>query len=146
MTIIKARSMNTSRTNPEAYLFVYGTLMRASSHPMARRLRAASRFVAQGSMPGRLYSLGRFPGIVEDPSGRSRVFGDVLQLVNPSRDFIWLDEYEGCGPDFPEPQIYKRKRLPVTLDSGRELCAWVYIYNWTVNRARMIPGGRFLPV
>ena len=45
-------------------LFVYGMLRRGSGHAMADFLAERSRFVGQARVRGRLYDLGRFPGML----------------------------------------------------------------------------------
>lgn len=126
-------------------LFVYGTLMRASRHPLARRLSMESRFVGRATIGGKLYSIGRYPGVVEDASQQYHVHGEVLQLRN-ARSFTWLDEYEGCGPNSPCPQEYERKLLPVWLPNRGKLDCWTYVYNGKVAPFRWIPSGRFKPL
>ncbi len=129
-----------------ATLFVYGTLLRAFGHPMGKRLQSQSRYLGAGSIEGKLYRLGWFPGVVETADPRDRVFGEVFRLVNPDRGFAWIDDYEGCGPRHPEPLPYQRVIAPVTMDSGDKVPAWVYVYKGAVSRARLIPDGRFLPI
>ncbi len=125
-------------------LFVYGTLLSKSSHPMAKKLRNQSLFIGAGLISGRLYSLGRFPGLTLSDDPRDKVYGEVMRLQNPTGSFIWLDNYEACGQDAPEPRPYERVLLPVILTSGRHLDAWAYIYKLPVSRARQIPTGRFM--
>ena len=45
-------------------LFVYGTLMRGSRHPMARELEAHATYLDDASYRGRLYRISTYPGIV----------------------------------------------------------------------------------
>ena len=62
------------------YLFVYGTLRRRSRHPMARRLAELAQFVGPAKIAGRLYDLGRYPGLQEVQSPDDWVQGDVYDL------------------------------------------------------------------
>lgn len=126
-------------------LFVYGTLMRASRHPFARRLGTQSRFIGRATIHGKLYSMGRYPGLVEDAAQKHQVHGEAVRLKS-ARSFIWLDEYEGCGPNWPSPQDYERKVLPVRLQDGGELRCWVYVFKGKVTPFRWIPDGRFMPL
>lgn len=125
-------------------LFVYGTLMKRSGSPMAKRLHAESAYVGPGQTPGRLYLLGYYPGLVRAERRTDCVFGDVVKLRNPVRSLRWLDSYEGCAPGDPEPRIYERVVMPVTLRSGETVTAWIYLYKGNAGRARRLPGGRFL--
>lgn len=126
-------------------LFVYGTLMRASRAPFARRLAMESRFVGRASVNGILYSMGRYPGLVEAPGQKYQVHGEVVRL-NTTRSFAWLDDYEGCGPNWPEPQEYQRKTLTIRLLRGDRIPCWVYIYRKNIMPSRWIPNGRFMPL
>lgn len=125
-------------------LFVYGTLMKGSGNPMAKRLHAESAYIGPARTPGRLYLLGYYPGLLLAESKADRVFGEVVKLRNPLRSLRWLDAYEGCGPDDPEPWMYERVIVPVTLRSGEILTAWTYVYTRTVERSRRLPAGRFV--
>jgi len=126
-------------------LFVYGTLIRASRHPFARRLAMESRFLGRATVGGQLYSLGRYPGLVEDPSRDALVHGEAVQLKS-ARSFLWLDDYEGCGANWPEPHEYERKVLDVRLQDGAELSCWTYIFKGKITPFRRINGGRFMPL
>src|SRR6202012_4732674 len=52
------------KSMPSDLLFVYGTLMRGYSHPMARLLSANAEFLGQASCRGRLYRVKHYPGLV----------------------------------------------------------------------------------
>jgi gamma-glutamylcyclotransferase (GGCT)/AIG2-like uncharacterized protein YtfP len=125
-------------------LFVYGTLMKGSGNPMAMRLHAESAYMGLARTSGRLYRLGYYPGLVRAERKAECVFGEVVKLRNPSRSLHWLDAYEGCGPDDPEPRMYERVMVPVTLRSGEIFTAWTYLYTGHAGRARRLPGGRFV--
>ena len=125
-------------------LFVYGTLMRASGHPMAARLENQSLYLGPGRISARLYSIGSYPGAVASDKARDSVHGDVVKLLRPAAALAWLDQYEGCGSGAPEPQAYERVIAPVILSAGERLYAWVYFYTKPVHAARRIARGRFL--
>ena len=125
-------------------LFVYGTLMHASGHAMALRLRHQSIYLGPGRIFARLFNLGSYPGAVPSDKARDSVHGDVVKLLQPASTLAWLDRYEGCGAGAPEPQAYERVIAPVVLSNGERRNAWVYFYKKPVGRARCIPQGRFL--
>jgi gamma-glutamylcyclotransferase (GGCT)/AIG2-like uncharacterized protein YtfP len=127
-----------------ATLFVYGTLMRASGHPMAVRLGSQSLYLGSGRISARLYNLGSYPGAVPSDKIRDSVHGDMVKLLRPASTLAWLDKYEGCCADTAEPQAYERVIAPVVLRTGETRDAWVYFYNGPVHRARRVPHGRFL--
>lgn len=124
-------------------LFVYGTLRRGSAHPMAHRLAMQSDFLGRGTIGGKLYSLGFYPGLAAAESQSHRVHGEVVRLRHPAFSFTWIDLYEGCGPNAPEPHDFRRVVVPVTLNSGAPVEAWVYTYLKRISAARHVPGGRW---
>lgn len=124
------------------HLFVYGTLMRSSQHPMARKLQAGAAYLGGARYNGRLYRVTHYPAVIASAAPGEWVFGDVYTLRD--RDLLAeLDRYEGCGPDDPEPTQYLRLVQTVTLDSGAQMEAWVYVYNLPVDELEWIRSGRF---
>lgn len=123
-------------------LFVYGTLMRGSRHPKARELEAHATYLDDASYRGRLYLISTYPGVIESSASGDRVFGEVFELRDPAF-LLMLDDYEGCGPGAEPPAEYRRRVHTVTLDSGAQVKAWIYIYNWPVDESRRIVSGRF---
>jgi gamma-glutamylcyclotransferase (GGCT)/AIG2-like uncharacterized protein YtfP len=124
-------------------LFVYGTLMPGSGHPMAARLGNDSRIVGQGTAPGRLYDFGAWPGAVETATPVERVHGTLVKLHDAARALRWLDTYEGVGADSPEPTGFARVIVRVQLTSGRHVDAWIYYYRGALGRARHLRSGRY---
>src|SRR6266436_5947534 len=96
------------------YLYVYGTLKRLSRHPMARRLAQSARHVGAARIAGRLYNLGRFPGLKESRSPADWVQGDVYDLGdNAEHTLREMDAYENA--ESPPPTPYERELATVTL-------------------------------
>ena len=116
------------------YLFVYGSLRPAADNtsliPGAYATRAAleaSSYIGPAQVPGRLVSLGAYPGLILDNSG-SEAQGDLFQVC--SADILpLLDVYEGCSEQCPQPHEYRRVRADVMLLSGQRVTAW--LYEWT---------------
>ena len=127
------------------HLFVYGTLMSPSDHPMARLLAATAERIGEASCAGRLYLIDDFPGLVASADPAERAFGELFRLHEPGdRLLAELDLYEGCGPDDPEPTLYVRVMRKVSRPDGTSLDAWVYLYNRPVAGLRRIVSGRFV--
>lgn len=124
-------------------LFVYGTLMPASGHPMALRLAAQSTVIGLGTVAGRLYDLGRYPGVVLETAPGERVHGVALALHRPQHTLAWLDAYEGAGETDPEPQGYARVITAVQLTKGQKVAAWIYDYRGPLAFARRLASGRY---
>jgi gamma-glutamylcyclotransferase (GGCT)/AIG2-like uncharacterized protein YtfP len=125
-------------------LFVYGTLLSTARHPMGTRLRREARLTGPGKIEGRLYSLGRYPGLVEVDGVGSLVHGEVYALRTPAVTLKWLDAYEGILPGRAEESPYERVVRPVRLDSGETLNVWVYLYRKSVRLRPEIEGGRWV--
>ncbi len=125
-------------------LFVYGTLMHASKHPMARRLREAAAYLGPAHYQGRLYMISYYPGLVPSDDPADHVHGDLYRVPDDAALMAALDEYENCGPGYPDPAEYVRTTQTITLtrDSSRH-DALVYLYNWPLNEASRIASGRF---
>ncbi len=125
-------------------LFVYGTLRRGAGSSAHHWLDRRAELLGQAWCQGRLYRIAHYPGLVLSEDTRDRVFGEVYRLHQPKSTLAALDRYEECGSGFPEPTEYVRRELPVTLNSGEPLMAWVYQYNRTVSEDAWIPRGDFL--
>ena len=125
-------------------LFVYGTLMRGYSHPMARLLSANADFLGDASCRGRLYKVKHYPGLVLSDEAADIVFGELYRLRAVDDLLREFDMYEACGEGFPEPTQYVRRMLPVMFAESGVREAWTYIYNWPVAKLTRIESGRFL--
>ncbi len=136
------RSMSSS-PRPPSHLFVYGTLRSDLRHPLHHLLRDGATRVGEGSCAGRLYDLGHYPGLVSPASADERVRGEVYRLDVADRVLTALDVYEGCGPEDPQPQEYRRAVVDVTLATGSTVAAWAYIYNGSVASADWMPSGEY---
>ena len=99
------------------HLFVYGTLMRASSSPYARLLEVRAQFVGEGWTPGRLYHLGRYPGAVFSDDCANKVHGELF-LLRGNTLLAALDAYEGCGGQGTKPDLFYRDVVVARLARG----------------------------
>lgn len=118
-----------SRARDSEHLFVYGTLMRGHAlHPVLAR---GATLLAEGSVPGRLVDLGRYPGLVP---GRGRVRGELYRIDDPALLAV-LDREEGVQ--------FVRSRTTVTLARARRARAWVYRYRGPLHHAVRIPDGDY---
>jgi gamma-glutamylcyclotransferase (GGCT)/AIG2-like uncharacterized protein YtfP len=132
----------THAMNP--HLFVYGSLLSAIGHPSGERLRSEARLLGAASMPGRLYRVGWYPGLVEAAAGDARVHGEVYALADPARSLAWLDEYESIVPRAEASNEYVRAERAVQLASGQDITAWVYLYQWDVTGVQLVADGRWV--
>jgi gamma-glutamylcyclotransferase (GGCT)/AIG2-like uncharacterized protein YtfP len=125
------------------YLFVYGTLRPGSSHSMAKFLADHARHVGPAKMPGRLYNLGRYPGMVAAVDADDWVIGDIFQIADADPVLARLDEYEGATGE--APRLFERKRGAAHLESGATVEAWHYQYQRMVPAKAWIRSGVFEP-
>jgi gamma-glutamylcyclotransferase (GGCT)/AIG2-like uncharacterized protein YtfP len=132
-----------AQTDMITRLFVYGTLLATADHPMGARLRREARLIGAGQIEGRLYSLGRYPGLAETDGAAGLVHGEVYALNTPVVTLKWLDAYEGILPGRPEESPYERVVRPVRLESGETVSAWVYLYRRRVRLRPEIEDGRW---
>ncbi len=100
-------------------------------YSLHRVLAAASTFLDEGAVRGRLLDLGRYPGLID---GDGRVRGEIYRLDDPELLPV-LDREEGYN--------FERRRAIVTLANGRRARAWVYRYRGPQNRAVPIPDGDY---
>ncbi len=111
-------------------VFVYGTLKRG--FPLHRYL-AGARFLGEARLEGfEMFDLGWYPGIVP---GEGVVYGEVYD-VGPGT-LALLDEIEDEGEE------YERRWLPVEMEDGKRLEAFVYVYRKGIRDKRKVPSGRW---
>ena len=108
-------------TSHSRHVFVYGTLRKGEDNDI-NRLRPSPCLVGHGSVPGTLYHLGRYPGLVL--SGRTAVQGEVYQIT-PELERV-LDEIEEVYPQRSDE--YSKQLVPVQVN-GLELWCLVYVIN-----------------
>ncbi len=126
------------------YLFVYGTLMKASENAMHRLLLPHCKLVSRAWILGKLYQIHHYPGVVESKHAYERVYGELYQLSNLNHVLAQLDDYEECSAAFPTPHEYQRKRVTVYLSENKSQQAWAYIYAYPVSEQNRIVSGDFL--
>ena len=116
-------------------LFVYGTLRKSAKHTLHRLLLERADFLGTGSIQGKLYDLGRYPGAVCSSRSSDRVTGEIYRLRGGEKSFELLDRYEG--------KQFKRRRVSVLLRTGARLGAWAYLYCGAVREPRRITSGDY---
>jgi gamma-glutamylcyclotransferase (GGCT)/AIG2-like uncharacterized protein YtfP len=122
--------------------FFYGTLMTGFDRRRRAGIENRMTCVGRGWIQAALFDLGIYPAAI--PSAEGRVWGEVYRLDDPAHVLPILDDIEGYTPDDPDHSLYIRGRVPVTLDDGRRVDAWVYFYNAPLGQAQQIPSGDYL--
>lgn len=120
----------------ENYLFVYGTLRSQMNDPLHRLLEQRAVLIGFGTFRGKLFDLGRYPGVVPSRVSTDRVVGEVYQLTTSQAALGILDQYEG--------HRFRRKRVSISLDSGQTLTCWIYLYRGSVRHRKLIPSGDYV--
>lgn len=127
-----------------AYIFVYGTLRRDTNSEMHHLLAEYAEFIGEATRLGKLYEVGRYPGMVLSDNIKDSVHGEVYLLRHEDIVLPLLDQYEEFGPEFPEPNEYRRQRQTVFLGNGDRITAWLYVYNHPVAELKLIKSADFL--
>lgn len=131
------------------YLFVYGTLMTSATGSLGRdmrlRLRREARSIGGGTLAGRLYDLGSYPGLVRSEDPTELVHGEVLELMDPAKTLPWLDEYEGVLRGPQAIGEYERVVVEANLATGGRLDASVYVFRRPIVGLPWVRSGRWKP-
>ncbi|HEV2294653.1 MAG TPA: gamma-glutamylcyclotransferase family protein [Tepidisphaeraceae bacterium] len=117
-------------------LFAYGTLIPGCEPAAMRAICSRFQLIGEGSVPGTLYDLGSFPGVVE---GEGVVRGVVLRV--PPDEWPAMDAYEGCPIPGGDDGLFRRVMSSATLDTGEQLDCWLYVYALDVRDHRMVESG-----
>jgi gamma-glutamylcyclotransferase (GGCT)/AIG2-like uncharacterized protein YtfP len=113
----------------EHRLFVYGTLRPGHAPAEIADVVDALKPIGKGTIMGRLYDFGDYPGVVLDGDANEKIQGDVFALPSDPQTLARLDDYEEYHPQNPEGSLFKRLRTTVTLLNGSRESCWVYVYN-----------------
>jgi gamma-glutamylcyclotransferase (GGCT)/AIG2-like uncharacterized protein YtfP len=131
------------REHPMERLFLYGTLLPGLVTGSLAELLGRLTFVDHATLPGRLYDLGAYPGLIVDERGDSIVHGEVFHLPNDRACLVALDAYEGFCPADPTGSLYVRRERDARCSNGAATRAWVYEYNRDLAAATLISGGDY---
>jgi gamma-glutamylcyclotransferase (GGCT)/AIG2-like uncharacterized protein YtfP len=116
------------------YLFVYGTLQSSfTKNRFSRYLAQNGDLIGRALIPGRLYALTRYPGLRPPQSDEDWAAGEVYRLRCPVQTLQTLDAYEASD--------YRRVRRLATLEDGRAVRCWVYMFWTPLPRHRRIASG-----
>lgn len=127
------------------YLFVYGTLRSdANADSYHQFIKPNFTRVGRATVPGRLYLIDYYPGLLPAQHASDIVVGEVHAFTGGEATLLAADTYEECAPDSPQPHLYRRVRETATLKDGSTVDAWVYLYALPVDETRLIRSGNFL--
>lgn len=126
-----------------AFLFVYGTLLKDIRSSIADYLKTESHFTGEGYLCGRMYDLGRYPGVIVDEESPYMVFGHIFELKQPKTSLAVLDHYEAIPDGANATSEYIRTLVEIQFEKKQILC-WVYTYNKSVEGLVEIQSGNYL--
>jgi gamma-glutamylcyclotransferase (GGCT)/AIG2-like uncharacterized protein YtfP len=124
------------------YLFVYGTLL-DEGNTYAAYLYEHSVFYRKGKFRGTLYNIGNYPGAILQLVSGSYDYGSIFLINDPKSVLKELDDYEGFGDDFAQPNEFIRVLVTVETENGQLAC-WVYIYNHDTSGLPRVASGTYL--
>jgi gamma-glutamylcyclotransferase (GGCT)/AIG2-like uncharacterized protein YtfP len=124
------------------YLFSYGTLQPELAPAEIASLVSQLRPIGRASIPGILYDLGDYPGAVVGDMNL-KVWGQVFELPTDPGVLRQLDDYEEFFAAEIERSQFVRTECNATLDNGRMIRVWVYMYNRDPSRSPRIANGSF---
>lgn len=112
------------------YFFVYGTLKIGGYYANDfDKFRISSEKATINNM--NLYKISYYPGMLP---GIGIVTGELHKYKNPKIVTQLMDRIEGYKPKLkPEFSLFKRKRMIVITETGKEIEANLYIYNYKIT-------------
>lgn len=121
-------------------MFVYGTLRKDSRGQVLSPLCRDWSFVGYGSVGGRLYDFGAYPGAVPSDDPGERVRGELYSLPSPETMLPLIDRYEGCSDEDEQPHEFERELATVDREDGTVASAWIYWYRLEPEGRRLASG------
>jgi gamma-glutamylcyclotransferase (GGCT)/AIG2-like uncharacterized protein YtfP len=126
-------------------LAAYGTLMEGECNTLPRHVRRALRLVGDCKIPGTLYDLGPYPGLIlpsATATAMATVRGQLFRIAEDDHSAVpilaEIDRYEGFDPDAPEQSEFVRRHVRLRQPQRG---AWLYVLNKHLARLRPIPSG-----
>ena len=110
---------------------------------MRRVLERQAEFAGSARFQGKLFQVRGYPGAVPSAHRSDQVVGELHRLKNAGTVFTILDDYEMCSERFPEPREYRREVVTITNRQGRQMNAWIYLYNLPTGILRRIESGDY---
>jgi gamma-glutamylcyclotransferase (GGCT)/AIG2-like uncharacterized protein YtfP len=110
-------------------LFIYGTLHPDRAPADIADVARSLDFVSSGTLRGRLYDLGDYPGLIlDDTPDAPTISGDIF-AVPDGQTLAAIDTYEQFRPADPSNSLFDRTHAIVTLADGSQQSCSVYVYS-----------------
>lgn len=124
------------------YLFVYGTLLQPGNE-FADYLTAHCKFTGKGKAKGCIYDIGEYPGAVISHKSEQYIYGSIFLMDAPETILKTIDDYEGIGYLYSQPQEYTREEVEIDTPAGKLNC-WIYLYNLPIDAYPLIEPGDYI--
>jgi gamma-glutamylcyclotransferase (GGCT)/AIG2-like uncharacterized protein YtfP len=111
---------------------------------MAHHLARHARPLGPAKVLGRLYDIGRFPGMIDPASSAEWVHGELHEITEPDSLLPVLDRYEGCNAENPAAGLFERRLTQCLLETGQSRFCWVYYYLGSVTEENRILSGDYI--
>jgi gamma-glutamylcyclotransferase (GGCT)/AIG2-like uncharacterized protein YtfP len=108
---------------------------------MARVLAQRAVYAGAAKVRGRLYDLGRYPGMLEPRTEDDWVHGDLYDLGEGTTTLAVMDAYELA--ESPLPATFERQVGEAVRGDGMRVAAWIYWYRGEVPDSQQIVSGRY---
>ncbi|MAM69763.1 MAG: hypothetical protein CMP91_01285 [Gammaproteobacteria bacterium] len=115
-------------------LALYGSLMSPFKTQDRLGMRSVLELEGLCQIPGRLYDLGAYPGLLEAQNGIDKVHAELYRIAD-FHVLQTLDLFEDYRSGNEEGSLFIRKKMRLS-DPDEE--AWVYIYNGSVIESDFI--------
>ncbi len=99
------------------------------------------RYAGTAQVRGRLYDLGRYPGMLEPACDADWVHGDLYDLGDGTTTLAEMDAYEQA--ESPRPAYFERRLGEAVQADGTRMAVWVYWYRGEAAESGRIPSGRY---
>ncbi len=127
-------------------IFVYGTLLGRNKGIKKITGKNDCRYLGRGLIRGAMYDLGEYPGVKRIGARDGHVHGEVYEITDFDEVVPLLDEYEETDPVNPGKGLFRRHLTTVSMNDGRKVRAFVYLYNRDARGLRRIPSGEWRDV
>lgn len=86
--------------------------------------------------------MGEYPGAIANTDCEHYVYGNIYLMDEPEKILELIDDYEGCGDDQEQPNLFSRVLTIIETTDGPVEC-WIYVYNLPVDGLLLIKSGRY---
>ena len=103
---------------------------------MSKWLARNADFSGRGTYRGKLLNLGRYPGVIPSRDPSDKVVGNLYALPAGTGILPVLDDYEG--------KEFCRRKATISMKTGKNVSAWIYLFRGPVSALPVIRGGNYL--